>query len=812
MSESTILLSRLTDALENPSVPPLHKKSSSSSQPGSFACRSSLPITTLALSVDGGKPLRLPLSKASARKLTALATPAPFGKGRETLHDKRVRDVGEIPRRRLAWQARDWNRTLKPALEEMRTQLGLPEGRLTAKVDKLLIYGPGQFFKPHRDTERADDMIGTLVVALPTSHKGGSLIVTHEGESRRFITRESTSPKLSLYAFYADCEHEVRPVTEGYRVVLSHTLHFKASAPRTAFPDAANPHIEEALQAYFDKSRFKENTWRSGSDRKLVYLLDHAYSQRSLNWNHLKGKDSQRAQSLLAAASRLDLQAHLSLVNVTEIASAFPTNPRNHYYDDWDDDDADDDRSPTDYDIHEIIDCHAVLRHWRDSSGNKVKLPELTAYEKELCWNVGLDQHPPTFEEYEGYMGNYGDTLEREYRRAAIILWPASERYRILAGTNDGGAVVVRELLRDADALDPHQLNAAVASLLTVWPANHRHKEGKDVPDILALASLLPSKETALDLLHSLSISAVGAKTIPALMACGSVHGEDFCLSLFDRWLADDVTSGRGTARKNPHSNPGARRFFSERADLYRLDWLKPLSHFVRSCNAADHFPSQKLPCAVVDRLLHLLHEEHASQHASRSPMEQARNARREQRELQYMIHALAELNSDAHWLRLFRTLDEMIEGYSSDVLVSTLQAALDHQHDKAVSDVLRSLYLGTQKLIEHRIENAKRLPGDWRMTTETNCSCADCATLTEFLKSPSQTVSLPLAKNRRRHLHGVIDGLGLPISHRTRRQGSPYVLELRKQPSLFSDAKKTLESERSLAKRLSALRVSALP
>ena len=30
-------------------------------------------------------------------------------------------------------------------------------------------------------------------------------------------------------------------------------------------------------------------------------------------------------------------------------------------------------------------------------------------------------------------MGNYGNTLEREYKRAAVVLWPASDRYRILA-------------------------------------------------------------------------------------------------------------------------------------------------------------------------------------------------------------------------------------------------------------------------------------------------------------------------------------------------------------------------------------------
>ena len=803
MNESQVILSRLTDALENPAAPSSRRKTSTSSAAGSFTCRSSLPVTALALSVDATGPMRLPLSMTRARKLSSLATPAPFGKGRQTLHDKRVRDVGEITRRRLDWNGRDWHRSLKPVLEEMRAELGLPDGKLTAKVDKLLVYGPGQFFKPHRDTERADDMIGTLVVVLPSPHKGGSLIVTHEGESRRFITRESASPNLALYAFYADCEHEVRPVIEGYRVVLSHTLHFKAAASRAATAATENPRIDQALNDYFDEARFRENSWRR-RDNKLVYLLDHAYSQRSLNWNHLKGKDSQRAAALLAAASRLDLQAHLSVVSVTEIASVYPTNQQTRYYDYWDyedeDEDVDDDIDPSSFEIQEIIDCHASLKHWRDAAGKKADLPELTAFDQELCWNVGLDQHTPTFEEYEGYMGNYGNTLEREYRRAAIVLWPARERYGILATSDGGGPLVIRELLRDADALDSQQLTAAVKSFLTVWPGRDRHKDASSVTDMLALASKLPSDELALDLLHSLSISSLTRKTTSALIASTNERGEDFCLALLERWLADSVTTER------TRSKTAFGRLFSEQADSHRLDWLKQLQYFIRTWSKSAQSNSQKLPCAVVDRMLRLLREEHARLHQSRSPSLLSRNAVREQRDLLFMLDALAELDNDAHWLKLIGIVDNMFEDYASDVLVAALEKAGGLNLNKPVATALESLRVRTHELIRDRMENATRLPGDWRLTIETGCRCADCATLNDFLKSASEAISLPLAKERRRHLHGKIDGLELPVDHRTRRQGSPYVLVLRKQRKLFTDAKKLVESERSAAMRRAAL------
>jgi len=38
----------------------------------------------------------------------------------------------------------------------------------------MLVYDQGSFFKSHRDTEKTDGMFGTLVVALPSAHRGGN--------------------------------------------------------------------------------------------------------------------------------------------------------------------------------------------------------------------------------------------------------------------------------------------------------------------------------------------------------------------------------------------------------------------------------------------------------------------------------------------------------------------------------------------------------------------------------------------------------------------------------------------------------------
>ena len=68
--------------------------------------------------------------------------------------------------------------------------------------------------------------------------------------------------------------------------------------------------------------------------------------------------------------------------------------------------------------------------------------------------------------------------------------------------------------------------------------------------------------------------------------------------------------------------------------------------------------------------------------------------------------------------------------------------------------------------------------PADWVMAARIPCSCPHCRRLQAFCDDPAATtLRLPLRKELRRHVHGVIDGLGLDIRHQTERKGRPYTL-----------------------------------
>ena len=68
--------------------------------------------------------------------------------------------------------------------------------------------------------------------------------------------------------------------------------------------------------------------------------------------------------------------------------------------------------------------------------------------------------------------------------------------------------------------------------------------------------------------------------------------------------------------------------------------------------------------------------------------------------------------------------------------------------------------------------------PADWAIATRIPCTCPHCRRLQAFCDDPAATtLGLPLRKELRRDVHGVIDRLRLDIRHETERKGSPYTL-----------------------------------
>lgn len=137
--------------------------------------------------------------------------------------------------------------------------------------------------------------------------------------------------------------------------------------------------------------------------RPWVLLLDHEYSQHGLHWPLLKGADRPRVAALRAAAEALGLRVHLALAEVYEHWTAFDGGRRGGG------------RQP-----EELIDRGIVLEHWVDANDKALPRDKLPIAEADTASFTETDESFLVNEEYEGYMGNYGETLEYGFRRAAL--------------------------------------------------------------------------------------------------------------------------------------------------------------------------------------------------------------------------------------------------------------------------------------------------------------------------------------------------------------------------------------------------------
>ncbi len=103
---------------------------------------------------------------------------------------------------------------------------------------------------------------------------------------------------------------------------------------------------------------------------------------------------------------------------------------------------------------------------------------------------------------------------------------------------------------------------------------------------------------------------------------------------------------------------------------------------------------------------------------------------------------------------------------------------------------------LGVTRLARHcvrtlqdELDRPERRGGDWSITEfEAGDCCDDCVHLVAFLiNAAQQQLVWPLAKPRRQHIHQRIDQAELPVTHRTKREGSPHKLVLTKTSDLFT-------------------------
>ncbi|UIX32030.1 2OG-Fe(II) oxygenase [Streptomyces sp. GQFP] len=729
---------------------------------GAFSARLEAPVAGLGLEVAGVGPVRLPLRAPQVKRLISVARPALFGRGEQTLSDTRVRDTWQILPDQLSLAGPSWPSLLSGALEHFRDALGLPAAtRLRAEPHAMLVYGKGQFFLPHQDSEKDDAMVGTLVLSLPSAHTGGELVVEHAGHQ---CVYSASKTDLTLVAFYADCRHQVTPVRTGYRVTLTFNL---LAEPGTS-AEASGPLAELAhsLRRHFGSpAKPRYGTRELDPPTRLVYLLDHEYTQRGLSWERLKGADAGRAALLRAASGQAGCESVLALAEVKETWDAYPEGDDpwdDHGYDGYDeDDDGDagedgevgDAGEDGDYVFQELIDDEITLGWWTGPDGTGGEEILLRVQDYEVCASTESADLTPYDSQYEGYMGNYGNTLDRWYRRAAVVVWP---RERAFAARGEAGSRWALEELRVGIARgDLDRARDQARSLAPFW--KHTRPQPELLDCALQVAAGLDEAESAAMLLEPFQVGALGSEHAGGLAAAAERYGTGWMRPVVDAWFASEH-------RLQPQQD----------------QWTERLPELCAALRAHRAPAVARLLSAgvwaAVDSSLRLW--------TTTRPAE-IRRAQLQQLALPLRrVLAAADEELRDGILAALREREDTVLECLMPLLRHAAEASTSTERGVAGLDVIARNCADRLRAV---CERPPRAADDWSVAWA-GCGCELCGVLGAFLGSRSRRVlEWPLAKEGRRHVHTRIDSAELPVRHLTRRQGRPYTLVLTKTQELFT-------------------------
>ena len=736
------------DVAYNEDQAPLEALLRSIDRPGNYCTQGRLFVPMPLVEVEGAGSISFPITTQQSRALTAAAEPAPYGRGEQTLVDPSVRACRQIDAAQVRVAGGAWRDTLEQIVERAATGLGCPPERTCAHLYKLLIYERGGFFAAHRDTEKEDGMVATLVLSLPVAGAGGELIIRHQQRETVVDLRAEEPSEIAFAAFYADCVHEVRPVTAGHRIVLVYNLTLRGSGMSLpGAPDFGSQ--EERIGAVLAD-------WKAASAAgdKLVWLLEHDYSEAGLSLDALKNADAAVAGALARAARRAQHTLVAAILRIEEFGYADESGG----YPGWDDDDDDLDME---WEMDEVFSSTQVLDGWAAPDGTRPDYGELPLLPGELLPAGALDGAQPD-DQQATVTGNEGVELSRSYRRAALVLWPAARTVATLARGGIEGAVtyVAEELeLTEPEARPGRRLLGLAAQLIDAWPTPGQEGARKACRAALRLLRRLGDDATTRRFLREVATPHYRSGDNDELLATAASTDPD----ALDDWLPEFMTAN---VPRQPEAALDLLWRLGERAqspadgDAPRRPALEAAA---RAAGAA--FPPALAAAAAGTPAARRGSARPLSAHAISSLL------------LVTWRYGLAEEAEAAARLLVERPAAAPPQRALPKALAETAEVCGMADSAEAPAGFV-TLWRHAASSLLARSAQPPEEPADWVIAARIPCSCPHCRRLQAFCDDPAATtLRLPLRKELRRHVHGVIDRLGLDIRHETERKGSPYTL-----------------------------------
>lgn len=250
-------------------------------------------------------------------------------------------------------------------------------------------------------------MFATIIVVLPSQFSGGAAHLSHGNISRVYDCSAASLDSTTVMAWYTDVTHEIKPITSGYRLALSYNLIHTTTSLRPALSSADDlvQKLREVLHVW------DRDCGVSGyAPEKIVYLLDHKYSQANLRASALKGQDAQKVAILSQLASEFDFHLGFASVVCKLVGSAEGDGVYDNHYDPYDEDsDYGGYGGRGDLEMGDIDEREMFIEEFVDIDGKLISHTlsideETETFPEDLAGIV--EDGPVDDEEYEGYMGN----------------------------------------------------------------------------------------------------------------------------------------------------------------------------------------------------------------------------------------------------------------------------------------------------------------------------------------------------------------------------------------------------------------------
>jgi hypothetical protein len=754
-----------------------------------FAASGSLTPVLPGLEVKGVGSIGCPVAAADAKRLIAKATQAPYGRGEETIVDTNVRRVWQIEPSQFSLRNAEWNTHVAAIVDAVKLEFGIRQ-KVSPQLYKLLVYEKGSFFASHRDSEKTPGMFATLVVCLPSRHEGGTLLVSHDGQTKKIdFGGKDAEFKTQYAALYADCQHEITPVTAGYRICLIYNLAIagkrQPSAPRNASA------VEKAAQL------LEELFADASSDlSKIAIPFRHQYTQAGLDPKQLKGSDRARADVLMRAAESLDYQCFLALLTHHQSGEAEYSTlgydrhwGRRSYrwsYDEYEDEDGDDeDSDDSGVEMGEVYEEELSLDHWLDLHGRKQPFGEMHLEESEIL-NQDDKEHWSFDQEVHEATGNEGVSMDRWYRQGVIVIWPRDRYFGILAGEGQASAVPALEQMavRSRKSASSATCLTFADEIIGHWKPRQQIVGGE---------------------------SSYSGRMLKLLERIGTAD-------LAQRFLRDVL----------PKDFDG-----SEGQAVFRLcqrfgwgPFAATLRAFISQQKPEDHFTRLEQIVSICERLCcaspALTEERRAVCVSLADELAQVIERWDAGRTVAWYRHEEKRAGVVASVVRIFSTIEAMDH---LDRLLAHALADKRHYdlHEVLIPDIkaiskwiskVPAAQPAASRLLQYcvaqlRAATAQRIepPKDWTREAELGCKCEDCRALSRFLGDPTQRVGrFPIRKERRRHLHQQIEIHRCDVTHVTDRKGSPQTLVCTKTQESYERRLKQFDIDTKLLAELVAL------